>query len=235
MGRFSIHDFSTIPAPPTTEFSFYKVCCVPVIRRNGTLSVFDASKISVAITKAFLAVEGTGASESRRIHEAVESLTRQIVDTLTRRADPTRADPYRRHPGPGRARAYALRRAQDRPRVCSLPQRSRLGERTARREREDTAAPTQPPLNVRLKDVAPSRLDEVAPAPGRRQPPVKGSTVSPSTLSWRKSAVISMTGFCFRNFGLSQTMAARALVEQEPNYAYVSARLLLNNLRDRGS
>ena len=30
-----------------------------VIRRNGTVSKFDASKISVAMTKAFLAVEGT--------------------------------------------------------------------------------------------------------------------------------------------------------------------------------
>jgi ribonucleoside-diphosphate reductase alpha chain len=46
-----------------------------VIRRNGSFSPFDANKISVAITKAFVAVEGTGATASRRIHEAVESLT----------------------------------------------------------------------------------------------------------------------------------------------------------------
>jgi ribonucleoside-diphosphate reductase alpha chain len=34
-----------------------------------------------------------------------------------------------------------------------------------------------------------------------------------------------------QELGVAQTMAARALVEKEPNYAYVSARLLLNNLR----
>jgi ribonucleoside-diphosphate reductase alpha chain len=39
-------------------------------------------------------------------------------------------------------------------------------------------------------------------------------------------------GIQLHEVGLAQTMAARALVEQEPNYAYVSARLLLNNLRD---
>ena len=46
-----------------------------VIRRNGTVSKFDASKISVAMTKAFLAVEGHTAAASRRVHEVVEQLT----------------------------------------------------------------------------------------------------------------------------------------------------------------
>ncbi len=40
-------------------------------------------------------------------------------------------------------------------------------------------------------------------------------------------------GILLHEVGLAQTMAARSLVEQEPNYAYVSARLLLNNLRTR--
>ena len=61
-----------------------------MIRRNGSFSPFDASKISVAITKAFVAVEGTSATASRRIHEAVEAMTRQIVETLSRRSDPAR-------------------------------------------------------------------------------------------------------------------------------------------------
>ncbi len=39
-------------------------------------------------------------------------------------------------------------------------------------------------------------------------------------------------GIQIHELGLAQVMAARSLVEQEPNYAYVSARLLLNNLRD---
>ena len=58
-----------------------------VIRRNGAVTAFDESKISVALTKAFLAVEGAGAAASRRVHDIVEGLTAQIVGALARRAD----------------------------------------------------------------------------------------------------------------------------------------------------
>ena len=57
-----------------------------LIKRNGALSPFDASKISVALTKAFIAVEGNSATASRRIHEIVEGLTAEIVSALTRRS-----------------------------------------------------------------------------------------------------------------------------------------------------
>src|SRR5439155_1218506 len=50
-----------------------------------TVSKFDASKISVAMTKAFLAVEGHGAAASRRVHEIVEQLTAEVVGALSRR------------------------------------------------------------------------------------------------------------------------------------------------------
>lgn len=43
-----------------------------IIRRNGTVSRFDANKISVARTKALLAVDGHLAAASRRVHESVE-------------------------------------------------------------------------------------------------------------------------------------------------------------------
>ena len=50
-----------------------------VIKRNGTVVSFEASKISVAITKAFLAVEGGTAAASSRIHDMVAKLTEQKV------------------------------------------------------------------------------------------------------------------------------------------------------------
>src|SRR5215470_14707587 len=56
-----------------------------VIRRNGAVTSFDASKIAVALTKAFLAVEGNSAAASRRVHDIVAALTGQIVASLTRR------------------------------------------------------------------------------------------------------------------------------------------------------
>ena len=50
-----------------------------VIKRNGTVVPFEASKIAVAITKAFLAVEGGTAAASTRIHETVAKLTAMVA------------------------------------------------------------------------------------------------------------------------------------------------------------
>src|SRR5690606_31394183 len=50
-----------------------------VIRRNGAVTPFDATKITVALTKAFLAVEGSTAAGSRRVHDTVAGLTEQVV------------------------------------------------------------------------------------------------------------------------------------------------------------
>lgn len=57
-----------------------------IIKRNGSVMPFDANKIAVALTKAFLAVEGSEAGASRRVHEIVEKLTDEVVSALTRRA-----------------------------------------------------------------------------------------------------------------------------------------------------
>ena len=56
-----------------------------VIKRNGTVVTYDESKITVAITKAFLAVEGGTAAASSRIHETVEKLSQQVTATFKRR------------------------------------------------------------------------------------------------------------------------------------------------------
>jgi len=67
-------DFSALASQPIGR----------VIRRNGKLTVFDRSKIAVALTKAFLAVEGGTAAASSRVRETVESLTVQVIDALFR-------------------------------------------------------------------------------------------------------------------------------------------------------
>jgi ribonucleoside-diphosphate reductase alpha chain len=199
-----------------------------VIRRNGSFSAFDASKISVAITKAFLAVEGTGAAESRRIHDAVERLTAHIVETLERRS--------------GAARAIHIEDIQDQVELALM----RSGEHKVarayvlyreeraqeRRRREEPALPNvQPQLQVRLQNGRSVPLDE-----GRLQEEIALACegldgVSPEAVMAEVRRNL-YDGILLHEVGLAQTMAARSLVEQEPNYAYVSARLLLNNLKD---
>ena len=71
-------------ASPSPELSTTAPGGYKVIRRNGKVTPFDASKIEVAMTKAFLAVEGGGAAASGRVHEKVRSLTKQVASAVTR-------------------------------------------------------------------------------------------------------------------------------------------------------
>ncbi len=68
------------PAPPATDTQ-----SLQVIKRNGTLVSFNPAKISVAVTKAFLAVEGDQAAGSARINDAVHRVTEQVVQAISRR------------------------------------------------------------------------------------------------------------------------------------------------------
>ena len=52
------------------------------IKRNGNIASYDENKIRVAITKAFIAVEGTSAAASNRIHEQIDYITQQITQTF---------------------------------------------------------------------------------------------------------------------------------------------------------
>jgi ribonucleoside-diphosphate reductase alpha chain len=63
-----------------------------VIKRNGSVVPYTDDKITVAITKAFLAVEGGTAAASSRIHETVERLTAQVSATFKRRM-PSKSKP----------------------------------------------------------------------------------------------------------------------------------------------
>jgi ribonucleoside-diphosphate reductase alpha chain len=56
-----------------------------VIRRNGAVVAFEPGKISVAMTKAFLAVTGGQGAASARIREVVAQLTDGVVGALIRR------------------------------------------------------------------------------------------------------------------------------------------------------
>ena len=56
-----------------------------VIRRNGAVVAFEPGKISVAVTKAFIAVDGGQGAASVRVREVVASLTNDVVNALLRR------------------------------------------------------------------------------------------------------------------------------------------------------
>ncbi|HEY3599762.1 MAG TPA: ATP cone domain-containing protein, partial [Paraburkholderia sp.] len=64
---------------PQATLADYKV-----IRRNGSVVSFEPSKIAIAVTKAFLAVNGGQGAASARVRELVEQLTQSVVRALLR-------------------------------------------------------------------------------------------------------------------------------------------------------
>ncbi|MEM5343915.1 ribonucleoside-diphosphate reductase subunit alpha [Paraburkholderia azotifigens] len=64
---------------PQTNYADYKV-----MRRNGGVVSFEPSKIAIAVTKAFLAVNGGQGAASARVRELVEQLTQNVVRALVR-------------------------------------------------------------------------------------------------------------------------------------------------------
>ncbi|HEX6158081.1 MAG TPA: ATP cone domain-containing protein, partial [Burkholderiales bacterium] len=66
--------------PARSPYADYKI-----IRRNGAVVGFEPGKISVAMTKAFLAVNGSQGAASARIRTVVADLTETVVNALLRR------------------------------------------------------------------------------------------------------------------------------------------------------
>src|SRR6185436_2830216 len=68
--------------PPSQEATYgqYKI-----IRRNGAVVGFEPAKISIAMTKAFIAVNGGAGAASARVREQVTKLTESVVGALLRR------------------------------------------------------------------------------------------------------------------------------------------------------
>ncbi|MDP3280994.1 MAG: ATP cone domain-containing protein, partial [Nitrosomonas sp.] len=70
----------TDPSHQNSLFSQYRV-----IRRNGAVVAFEPGKITVAMTKAFIAVDGGQGAASVRVREVVAGLTNDVVGALLRR------------------------------------------------------------------------------------------------------------------------------------------------------
>ncbi|MBR1283968.1 ribonucleoside-diphosphate reductase subunit alpha [Bradyrhizobium sp. AUGA SZCCT0177] len=200
-----------------------------VIRRNGTVSKFDASKISVAMTKAFLAVEGHTAAASRRVHEVVEQLTAEVVGALSRRMS--------------EGRTFHIEDVQDQVELALMRSEHHKvarayvlyrDERTRQRAEQEAAKSAKPAagpvLHVTLANGTKVPLDtaRLALIVGEACAGLDGVDAAPVIAETQRNIY---DGISQDELALASVMAARTLVEQEPNYAYVSARLLLDKLR----
>ncbi len=210
-------------APPTNAIQPGEL---RVIRRNGTVASYVENKIAVAVTKAFLATEGGNAAASARIHEKVAKLTKQISDTFKRRLPSggtihiediqDQVELTLMRTGEQKvARAYVLYREE---------------RRLLREEKQATQKTTEPTLHVIT-------------ATGRKVPLDLNSLITTvneacdglenvdAQLIIKDAQRNLFDGVPTKEVNKALVMSARARVEEDPNYSYVTARLLLDGLR----
>ncbi len=200
-----------------------------VIRRNGTVSKFDASKISVAMTKAFLAVEGHTAAASRRVHEVVEQLTAEVVGALSRRISEGRT--FHIEDVQDQVELALMRSEHHKVARAYVLYREQRTRQRAEQEAAKSAKPSSGPiLQVTLANGTKVPLDtaRLVSIVNEACAGLEGVEAAPVLAETQRNLY---DGISEDELALASVMAARTLVELEPNYAYVSARLLLDRLR----
>jgi ribonucleoside-diphosphate reductase alpha chain len=197
-----------------------------VIRRNGTVVGFEPNKIVVAMTKAFIAVRGGQGAASAAIREQVDGLTSAVVAALLRRQpaggtfhiediqDQVELS-LMRAGAHDVARAYVLyreRRAQERAQQRE-PRRSAVGDPSV------VDGERRYPLNrAALHALIRSSCEGLD--PGISADLVLGETLKNL-----------YDGVPLSEVHKSAILAARALIETDPDYGRLSARLLLHSIR----
>jgi ribonucleoside-diphosphate reductase alpha chain len=223
----SVRPFLSTSAAASSSEPAYQV-----IRRNGSVSPFDSSKIAIALTKAFLAVEGSSAAASRRVHDIVAELTGQIVASLTRRTDAGRT--FHIEDIQDQAELALMRSEHHKvARAYVLYREERARQRTKAQEskaKKGGAAAATPALRMKSADGSLTPLDT------RRLATVVEEScagldgvVAETILSEAHRNLYD--GISADELALAPILAARTLVETDPDYAKASARLLLDKLR----
>lgn len=198
-----------------------------IIRRNGAVVSFEPSKIAVAMTKAFLAVNGGQGAASARVRELVDQQTQNVVRAL-----------LRSRPNGG---TFHIEDVQDQVELALM----RSGEHDVARayvlyrerraqERAQAGETQQQPafigLNVtdggitRPLDMAALRNVIVSACEGL------GEAVDPEPIL--KETVKNLyEGVPMTQVYDSAILASRTLIEKDPAYSQVTARILMHTIR----
>jgi ribonucleoside-diphosphate reductase alpha chain len=211
------------PAGPGSAYDQYRV-----VRRNGAVVGFEPAKISVAMTKAFLAVNGGQGAASARIREIVGRLTGAVVEALVRRRP--QGGTFHIEDIQDQVELALMRSGEHdvaRAYVLYREKRAQARAQEAAQRRAPTAQPVlhtvengeRRPLDLArltaLVESACAGLGE-----GARAEPILKETLKNL-----------YDGVPMDEVRKSTVLSARALIEKDPAYSYVTARLLLDIIR----
>ena len=196
-----------------------------VIKRDGEVVAYNDDKIAVAMTKAFLAVEGSSGAASPRIREQVATLTNQVSNIFQRRL-----------PSGG---TLHIEEIQDQVELALMRSgehqiaRSYVIYREARaQERREREKPPEvrEDITVVLADGRRASLDI-----GRLRTLAAEACSGLDDVDANRIIDESLPkmydGISAADVATQLLMTARTLVEEEPNYSYAAAQLLLDQLR----
>jgi len=207
------------PDVPNTDYNAYHI-----IRRNGAVVAFEPNKITTAMTKAFLAVMGQSAAGSNSLRDKTGQLTEIVVGAL-----------MRRKPDGG---AIHIEEIQDQVELALM----RAGEHDVARAyvlyREDRARERaqqahhaeRPAINVVRRNGERQPLN-IARLKADIDAACAGLPVTDAGLILEQTLKNIYDGVSEEEVGKSAIFAARALIERDPAYDRVTARLLLDTIR----
>ena len=195
-----------------------------VIKRNGEVVEFNTDKISIALKKAFLAVEqANDTNASTSVNQKVDTLTQAILAVFTRRSGVD-------------GMVIQIEEIQDQVELALM----RSGEQKVARayvlyreqhaqERAQNKSSQSPLIQVELKDGSQIDLDIT-----KLRDQVTKATAELSDVDAElilSEAVRNLyNGVKVSDIHVTLMMAARTRIEHEPNYSFVAARLLLNKI-----
>ena len=198
-----------------------------VIKRNGKVVSFEEDKIKIAVTKAFLANESGNAAASERIHRKVEDITKDVQDIFKRRM-----------PSGGTLHIeeiqdqveLQLMRSEEYvvARKYILYREERASERTKDKSQQTTIE--APAISVTKKDGTKVPLDINRLASVVNHACEGLEDVSADSIL-TESIKNLYDGVSISDMKSALVMSARTKVEIEPNYSFVTARILLDELR----
>ncbi|MCW5575480.1 MAG: ribonucleoside-diphosphate reductase subunit alpha [Burkholderiales bacterium] len=201
-----------------------------IIRRNGSVVGFEPAKIAIAMTKAFIAVNGGQGAASARVREQVTALTESVVGAL-----------MRRQPSGG---TFHIEDIQDQvelalmrmgehhvARAYVLYREERARERARQREAQPAAAAQRENV-VNVTDGGVTRPLDVARITALVESACAGLGRDVSAQPILEAMQRDLyEGVPIEEVRKSLILAARGLIEQDPGYSYVTARLLMHTMR----
>jgi ribonucleoside-diphosphate reductase alpha chain len=200
-----------------------------IIRRNGAVVAFEPSKIAVAMTKAFLAVNGGQGAASARIRELVEELTKNVVGALMRRQPA--GGTFHIEDVQDQVELALMRSGEhDVARSYVLYRAKHMEERRLKKEAAGATATAEPQINVTENGVArPLVMQEVRDLIGAACKGLEKHVDADAILA--ETVKNLYDGVPVEELHKSAILAARALMEKDPAYSQVTARILLHTIR----